>query len=340
MRKKWKQSLFGLAAAVLMLGGVQVTAFAGDLVPVGRAVGINVTIDGVMVAGVSEVETEQGKISPAGQAGVLPGDFIVRLGSEPVHCLKDFSDIAQTLDEHAVSVTVVRQDKQTQLTIHPVLNTEGRYQLGLWLRDGITGIGTITYYDPDTGAYGALGHGINDVDSGTLIPLSAGEIYDASIVGVVKGQPGTPGELNGVFEGNAACGQVECNTVYGIFGRYDGVPAGCGDALPCADCGQAQPGAATILSTINGDSVEEYAIQIDRVFRENGEERFLLSVTDDVLLKTTGGIVQGMSGSPILQDGKLIGAVTHVLTNDPTKGYGLGIQSMLEAAEQTLDQAA
>jgi len=340
MRRKWKQSLLALASAVLMLGTLQATAFAGDLVPVGRAVGINVTIDGVMVAGVNEVETDGGRISPAGQAGVLPGDFIVKLGSEPVHCLKDFSSIAQTLEDDPVSITVIRQEKQTQLTICPVLNTQGRYQMGLLLRDGITGIGTITYYDPDTGAYGALGHGINDVDTGALIPLSAGEIYDADIVGVVKGQPGTPGELTGVFEGGAACGQVEGNTVYGIFGQYDGAPAGCGDAIPCAECGEAQPGKATILSTVNGDEVREYAIQIDRVFQENGEERFSITVTDAALLETTGGIVQGMSGSPILQDGKLIGAVTHVLTNDPTKGYGLGIQSMLNAASETLDEAA
>ena len=175
------------------------------------------------------------------------------------------------------------------------------------------------------------------MDSGSLIPLSAGEIYDASIVGVVKGQPGTPGELTGVFEGGKVCGQVAGNTVYGIFGQYDGVPDGCGDALSCGEMGEAQPGKATILSTVDGTSVQEFDIQIDRVFRENGEERFLLSVTDEALLEATGGIVQGMSGSPILQNGKLIGAVTHVLTNDPTKGYGLCIQSMLAAATDTLD---
>lgn len=336
MRNDWKRTLLCLAMVLLLSGGISVSAAAVDLIPGGKAVGINVTIDGVMVAGVSEVETQDGKISPAGQAGVLPGDFIVKLGKTPVHCLKDFSETAQTLNEEPVSITVVREEKQMQFTICPVLNTEGRYQLGLWLRDGITGIGTITYYDPETGTYGALGHGINDVDSGSLIPLSAGEIYDASIVGVVKGQPGTPGELNGVFEGGACCGEVKGNTVYGIFGLYDGEPAGSGDTMPCGEYGQAQPGKAVILSTVNGDEVEEFCVEIERVYRENGVERFLLHVTDERLLTATGGIVQGMSGSPIIQDGKLIGAVTHVLTNDPTKGYGLGIQSMLEAADETL----
>lgn len=340
MRNDWKRTLLCLAVAAVVSCGTGAAAFATDLVPVGKAVGINVTIDGVMVAGVSEVETRDGKISPAGQAGVLPGDFIVKLGKTPVHCLKDFSDMAQTLNEDAVSITVLRQEKQMQFTICPVLSTEGKYQLGLWLRDGITGIGTITYYDPETGTYGALGHGINDVDSGSLIPVNAGEIYDASIVGVVKGQPGTPGELNGVFEGGACCGEIKGNTVFGIFGLYDGAPEGCGDALPCGEYGQAQPGRAMILSTVNGNETEEFCVEIERVYRENGVERFLLHVTDERLLSTTGGIVQGMSGSPIIQDGKLIGAVTHVLTNDPTKGYGLGIQSMLDAAGGALDQAA
>lgn len=340
MRNDWKRTLLCLAVAAVVSYGTGAAAFATDLVPVGKAVGINVTVDGVMVAGVSEVETRDGKISPAGQAGVLPGDFIVKLGKTPVHCLKDFSDMAQTLNEDAVSITVMRQEKQMQFTICPVLSTEGKYQLGLWLRDGITGIGTITYYDPETGTYGALGHGINDVDSGSLIPVNTGEIYDASIVGVVKGQPGTPGELNGVFEGGACCGEIKGNTVFGIFGLYDGIPEGCGDALPCGEYGEAQPGRAMILSTVNGNETEEFCVEIERVYRENGVERFLLHVTDERLLSTTGGIVQGMSGSPIIQDGKLIGAVTHVLTNDPTKGYGLGIQSMLDAAGGVLDQAA
>lgn len=343
MRKILKKPLVGLAAAVFLSSLMQVTALAVELVPMGKAVGINVTLDGVMVAGVSEVETADGSISPAGQAGVLPGDFIVKLGKTDIHCLQDFSEAVETLSDDPVSMTVIREEKQMQFTICPVLSTENRYQLGLWLRDGITGIGTITYYDPETGAYGALGHGINDADSGSLIALNKGEIYDASIMGVVKGEAGTPGELTGIFEGNTACGDVQGNTVYGIFGRYHDAPEACGEPLLCAEYGEAQPGEATILTTVSGESVQEYDIRIDRVYRENGEERFLICVTDEALLKATGGIVQGMSGSPILQNGKFIGAVTHVLTNDPTRGYGLGIQSMLNAESETLgalDRAA
>ena len=310
---------------------MQVSAFATDLVPVGKAVGISVTIDGAMVAGISEVETENGKVSPAGQAGVLPGDIIVKLGAVPIHSLVEFSNEAKALDGSPVTITVEREGKQCQYTVHPGLSAEGRYQLGLWLRDGITGIGTVTYYDPETGAYGALGHGINDVDTGALIPVSEGQIYDASVAGVVKGKAGAPGELTGIFDGNGTCGTVEGNTVYGIFGVMDEAPADCA-TLPCGEYGEVCTGPATILSTVNGETVEEYDICIDRLYREKGEERFLITVTDEDLLNATGGIVQGMSGSPIIQNGKLVGAVTHVLTNDPCRGYGLCIQSMLDAA--------
>ena len=331
-----RNAVVGLLAAVVL----SVPALAADLVPVGKAVGISVTIDGAMVAGISEVETAGGKVSPAGQAGVLPGDIIIRLGSEEVHCLSDLAESVSTLDGGAVTVTVLREDGQKQFTLTPALSCEGRYQLGLWLRDSVTGIGTITYYDPETGNYGALGHGINDVDTGRLLPVRDGSIYHASVIGVVRGQPGTPGELTGSFEGEGTCGTICGNTVFGIFGTCEGVAGTGGDTVTSAEYGEARPGEAAILSNIRGEEVEEFSIQIDRVYRENGEERFSITVTDPDLLAATGGIVQGMSGSPILQDGKLVGAVTHVLTGDPARGYGLGISSMLSAGQETSEAAA
>jgi len=337
MHPKIVKTAVTLVCAVVMTGMTAVAAYGTELMPVGQAVGINVTIDGAMVAGVSEVETSNGKVSPAAQAGVLPGDIIVRLGPAAIHSLSDFSEAAKGLDGHPVSLTVLREEKQRQFTVTPVLSAEGRYQLGLWLRDGITGIGTVTYYDPETGVYGALGHGINDVDTGHLIPVSEGEIYHAAVVGVVKGQCGTPGELTGSFDTHSVCGAVGGNTVFGIFGVYEGTPDACGDCLTCGEYGEAQPGKATIRANVSGTEVQEFDITIDRVYRENGEERFLITVTDPLLLDKTGGIVQGMSGSPILQNGKLVGAVTHVLTNDPSKGYGLGIQSMLDAAGTVME---
>ncbi len=332
MGKKFGKTAVSLVLALAISGLMQISALAADLIPVGKAVGIRVTIDGVMVAGISEVETAEGKCSPAAQSGVLPGDIIVKLGSEEVHCLEEFSGAAKQLTDDPISLTVLREGERKQFTITPVLAADGRHQLGLWLRDGITGIGTVTYYDPETGVYGALGHGINDAETGNLIPVTKGEIYDASVVGVVKGRAGAPGELTGNFDGGNVCGTVGENTVFGIFGSYEGASDSWGQVLESAEWGEVRPGKATILSTVNGTQTQPYEISIDRVYREGNEERFLISVTDPKLLETTGGIVQGMSGSPILQNGKLVGAVTHVLTNDPTRGYGIFIENMLEAA--------
>ena len=336
MKTMLKKALLGM----LMIASLSLPAMAADVVPVGKAVGISVSVDGAMVAGISEVESEDGAKSPAGQAGIQPGDIVIRLGREEIHSLADLAKAVKTLEGSAVSITVLRDDGKKQFTVTPALSAEGQYQLGLWLRDSVTGIGTITYYDPETGNYGALGHGINDPDSGRLIPVRDGSIYHASVVGVVRGQPGTPGELTGSVEGAGSCGTICGNTVFGIFGNCEAVSGTDGASVNCGEYGEVCPGNATILSNIWGEEVEEFSIQIDRVYRENGEERFSITVVDPELLETTGGIVQGMSGSPILQNGKLVGAVTHVLTDDPTRGYGLGIASMLGAEEQTLEQAA
>lgn len=336
MKKIMQTVGMGLMAAMMLA----VPALATELVPVGKAVGISVAIDGAMVAGISQVESAEGASSPAGQAGVLPGDIIIRLGSEEVHGLPDLAQAVQGLDGSPVTVTVLRETAKKQFTLTPALSTAGRYQLGLMLRDQVTGIGTITWYDPETGNYGALGHGINDVDTGRLLPVRDGSIYHASVIGVVRGQPGAPGELTGSFEGGSTCGTIRGNTVFGIFGSCVDVTGTGGEAVTCGELGEVRPGPAVIRSNIRGEQVEEFAICIDRVFRENGEERFSITVTDPALLETTGGIVQGMSGSPILQDGKLVGAVTHVLTGDPTRGYGLGISSMLTAGTAILQEAA
>ena len=182
MGKKFGKTAVSLVLALAISGLMQISALAADLIPVGKAVGIRVTIDGVMVAGISEVETAEGKCSPAAQSGVLPGDIIVKLGGKEVHCLEEFSGAAKQLTDDPISLTVLREGERKQFTITPVLAADGRHQLGLWLRDGITGIGTVTYYDPETGVYGALGHGINDAETGNLIPVTKGEIYDASVV--------------------------------------------------------------------------------------------------------------------------------------------------------------
>ena len=213
----------------------------------------------------------------------------------------------------------------------PVRSEDGRWQLGLWLREGVSGIGTVTYYDPETGQFGALGHGINDVESGDLLPFEGGSITEADVVDVVKGAPGSPGELCGQPDREQVLGELERNTGSGIFGVAEFDAAGA--PVPVASPQEVRLGPASILTTVNGGGVAEYSVEISRIYRQPEEHRFLmLTVTDPRLLEQTGGIVQGMSGSPILQDGKLIGAVTHVLLSDATRGYGIGIQDMLDAA--------
>jgi len=299
---------------------------------VGRAVGIEVDVDGVLVESVSEVVTDDGTVMPAKTAGIKEGDVVIAVNGIAVDDMEDFSECAKSFDEKPVALTVSREGETLEITITPVYSIAGRYQLGLWLRDVVAGVGTVTYYNPKTGEYGALGHGVNAPESGTLIPITGGKTYDASIVDVVQGKSGTPGELTGSFDTGSVFGTVRENTVYGIFGVCSGMH-GADRVMQTAALGEVKEGAAKILSTVNGSEPKEYSIRIDRVQRRGGEERYQLTITDPELLGKTGGVVCGMSGSPIIQDGKLVGAVTHVLVNDPTRGYGIFIENMLEAAE-------
>ena len=252
---------FAVTAAVALALCAGVSAQAASLVPLGRAVGIQMTTAGMLVADLAEVDTPGGKATPAKDAGLLPGDVICRIDGRDIASSADFLAAMDAAGD-TMSVTVLRRGAEVTATVTPAVTADGTRQLGLWLRDGVTGVGTLTYYDPATGRYGALGHGISDEASG-----------------------------------------------------------------------------ATILSTVAGEDVRAYTVDISRVYHDGGCTRFLITVTDPDLLAATGGIVQGMSGSPILQDGKLIGAVTHVLLADPAKGYGVSIDDML-AASAAQDKAA
>ena len=311
---------------------LSVSAYAVRLLPMGTAVGIEVAVDGVLVSELGTVDTSAGPKSPAAKAKVMAGDVITAVDGERVCNLKDFAVHSGNFDGTPVQLTVERGKETISCSVTPVQSPEGKYQLGLWLRDAVAGVGTVTYANPETGAYGALGHGINDRNSGEVIPISGGEIFDASIVHVVQGKSGSPGELNGAFDRAKVCGGVSGNTVYGIFGRLNRLPKMSTEPLETAKPGEVKMGPATILSTVEGTEPKAYDVRIDRIQRMAGEERYQLTVTDPELLGKTGGVVCGMSGSPIIQGGKLVGAVTHVLVNDPTRGYGIFIENMLDAA--------
>lgn len=320
-----KKKFLSAVAAMALCIALCASAAAQSLVPGGRALGIRMTTDGVMVAGMSEVETSEGARSPALDAGLKKGDIITKLGSCRVCTAEDFQRALDKLDGGKTTVTIDRAGKTRQLNITPALGADGAWKLGLWLRDGVTGIGTLTFYDPATGVYGALGHSISDETSGEVLPLFDGGIYDAQIVGIIPGEVGAPGRLDGKTDCTAFLGDIRVNCARGIFGTAELD----GETL---ETGKMRTGPAIIRCTLAGSETREYGIEIKKVYSSSEGTTALLTVTDPELLAQTGGIVQGMSGSPIIQDGCLVGAVTHVLVNDPTSGYGIGIDDMLDAA--------
>ena len=321
-----------LAAAAVLTCSVSASAAALELVPVGRTVGISMSAGGLLVSGLADVETENGDICPARAAGVFPGDLITEVDGKGVSTAEEFIS-AMSGGGDKVSLTVIRGDKEILLTVKPVDCGEGVRKLGLWLRDGISGIGTITFYDPVSGLYGALGHSVSDMDSGVIMPVGSGSIMQSQIINIRRGECGTPGELCGCYDNGAVVGDIEKNTFSGIFGRIADGAYCVGDTIPVADEDEIRTGEATIIANVSGESVGSYNIQITRVYSGDRSGRtMMIQITDPELLELTGGIVQGMSGSPIIQNGKLVGAVTHVLISDPAKGYGTSIRNMLAAS--------
>ena len=328
--KKIKYAFPAFCLCAIVLGSSLGAEASGKmLVPGGSVVGIKVECDGVMVVGMNEPE---GGSLPAFEAGIRTGDVITHIGADEVESIEDFREELSEWRGGDISLRVLRGDKTMQFTVTPTAGKNGG-ELGVWLRDGMAGLGTVSFYDPATGLYGALGHAVNDIDTGVLIPVREGEIMEAKVSGVVRGECGKPGELLGSFDSDAELGSIQINCANGIFGSMNrdcSIAGGC--ALEMAERGDVCVGPATVLAGVDG-SVREYAVEISRIYPEDsGGRDLLITVTDPQLIAKTGGIVQGMSGSPICQNGKIVGAVTHVLVNDPTRGYGIFIENMLDAA--------
>ena len=333
--KGWRTALAGMACLAMLLGltgeqfragaawspGQQGGAVSRRVVPLGRAVGIKLFSDGVLVVGLSAIETDQGSKSPGKDCGLKLGDVITHVDGDQVDTIQQVQTLVARHKDQPLTIQAMRGEKQMQLTAAPVANRQGTYQLGVWLRDSMAGIGTMTFWDPDTGVFAALGHGINDVDTAALMPLESGGIMAATVSGVERGRVGAPGELHGDFDLTADLGSLYANTSQGVFGRTAQPLSDRAETVEVARADQVRTGPATILSNIRGDQVEEFQVEITHVSRSgDGTRNLMLEVTDPKLLSATGGIVQGMSGSPILQDGRLAGAVTHVLIDDPTRG--------------------
>ena len=294
------------------------------LIPVGQVVGLELCDNTVTVTSFDE---ELGTV--AKQAGLQVGDRITQVNGYAVH---NAEDIRYALDrsDGTVEMTVIRNRKEDTIRFAPSITPEGP-KLGVYLKQGVTGVGTVTWYDPDSGKFGTLGHGVNN-PRGDLLKIVSGTAYKASVVSVRRGACGDPGQLMGALKDSKPLGILYKNCAQGVFGKTES--GWSGEKLPVGTVKDVKTGKATIRSTVQGDTVREYSVEILKVYPNAAASgrNILLQITDERLLNTTGGIVQGMSGSPIIQDGKLVGAVTHVLVNDPTTGYGIFIENMLDAA--------
>jgi len=318
---------FTLRFAVVFLVAfftMQSVSAAALLIPVGEVIGLQLKDDRVTVEGIDDT---LGAATKA--AGLEVGDEILSIDDIPIHCAED---LRQALKRSDGDVQLqIRRGKQTrQLHVSPVV-TENGPKLGILLKEGITGIGTVTYYDPQSGTFAALGHGVNDPD-GDLVVMTQGFAYAAQVDTVRKGRTGEPGQLMGSVTDPEPLAQLSRNMPQGVFGN--GKQLFRGDPLPTASAEEIQAGPAVIRSTVAGGTVREYSVEILKIYPGSGADgrNMVLRITDPALLEATGGIVQGMSGSPIIQNGKLIGAVTHVLVNQPDTGYGIFIENMLDAA--------
>ena len=300
-----------------------------ELLAVGQPIGVKLFSDGVLVIGFSDGE------SPAKDCGLKKGDIITALDGTSLDSIEELRACLNAGGGNDAALTVKRGSRTLTLEASPQKDASGEYCLGAWVRDSMAGIGTMTFYDKGSGTFGALGHGVTDVDTGKLLPLDHGSIMDASVKAVKKGERGAPGELKGEFDFSRDCGTLYANTESGIFGRLSSQDAETigGKSYPIAKKEEVRPGQATILAAVSGKETKEYAIEIEKVYPASDTARnLLLRVTDEELLAQTGGVVQGMSGSVIVQNGRIVGAVTHVLLDDPSRGYGIFIGNMLDAA--------
>lgn len=331
--------LFGLIHFKDIEVNVSDTKYA---LPCGMPVGIYMKSDGLMVIGTGPVKTKDGSSFDPAQGLLQSGDYIEAINGEPARKKEDMIEAVAKAQDSPVQLTVRRGEKQMDVTMTPLETENGDYKLGVWIRDDTQGIGTMTYV-AESGEYGALGHGISDSDTGLLVDTCGGELYDTEIMGIEKGSMGKPGVLSGViyYGSQSKLGTIDANTEQGIFGtagnkmwKEIGTMFGTGpgrEPVPIGYRQDVKKGTAYIRSCISGKP-EDYEIEIQKVDYSTSHKNksLVIKVTDPRLLELTGGIVQGMSGSPIIQDGKLVGAVTHVFIQDSTRGYGIFIENMLE----------
>lgn len=295
------------------------------VIPIGKITGIKLYTKGVLVVGMSEIEGQK----PYEGVDIQEGDIITNVNEIEIDNTTELIECINQSKGESLNITYVAKGEVKNSNITPVKNESGTYQIGLWVRDSAAGIGTVSFYEPETGNFVALGHGITDIDTTEIINISSGELVNTKILSIVKGESGTPGKIQGALDNQRSIGTIYKNTKLGIYGKVTNeanLLTNYSDAIQVATRDEIQLGKASILCSVeDSDKIEEYEIEIEKKFVNNNYDNksMLIKVTDERLIEKTGGIVQGMSGSPIVQNGKFIGAVTHVIVSNPKEGYAV-----------------
>ena len=301
------------------------------VIPLGKAIGMKMYTKGVLVVGMSEIEGQK----PYENSGIETGDKIVEVNNVKINNTEELIACVNSSKGENIEITYISDNEEEVTNISPVKTGDNEYKLGLWVRDAAAGVGTLTFYEPSTGEFGALGHGINDVDTYELIDIANGELVTTNIVDIVKGKDGTPGEIRGVIDGGSTIGSIYKNTSYGVYGKVvdtSRLNLSKDDEIEVANRSEITTAKAEIMCELENGKTEKYEIEIQKIFLENNQDNksMLIKVTDEDLIEKTGGIIQGMSGAPIIQNGKFIGAVTHVLVNDSKMGYAVFADLMIK----------
>ena len=326
---------------LLPIRSVSVKAVPNEIsvYPGGQPVGIKLSTKGVLVVGLSDISTEAGNtVSPAAEAGIQVGDSILKIDGKEIKSSTDMSEQILKSTGKKMNFTISRKSAIMDIQVKPLKAKEDNsYKVGLWIRDSTAGVGTLTFYDDNTKKFAALGHPITDVDTGTILSIDRGDIVNSNIISIRKGVKGNPGELKGIFmDEDNVLGNISSNTSCGIFGLgHDSlINKKYNKPMKIALRNEIKEGPAKIITTIDGTESKEYDIVIQKLLPQEtpGPKSMIIRITDKELLEKTGGIVQGMSGSPIIQNDKLVGAVTHVLINKPDTGYGIYIEWMIRDA--------
>lgn len=311
-----------------------------EVVPLGELIGMKLYTDGVLVVGMSEIYGEDNKTyKPYENTGIEEGDRIIKINNEEIVSTENLIEVINSSNGQEMKITYLHDEKTLETSITPIATDKNNYKIGLWVRDTAAGVGTATFYDKSTGEIAILGHGIVDVDTEELIDISDGEITTTNVISIIKGENGKTGRIQGIVEGQTILGEIYKNTYFGVYGKINNInqlDTNSTKTVKIALRNEIQTGEAILMCALDDRNVQEYKVEIEKVYLNNNSNNksMLVKITDEELLKKTGGIIQGMSGSPIIQNGKLIGALTHVLVQNPKQGYAVFADTMIKQMKE------